>query len=454
MRRWDPLNDRQLAVLQRVAGGDDLHDSDSPTRQSADALRDRGLLDINRRGGWQATLTDAGAFYIEHGHHPDRPTNTDVAPSTSVSNRTPRGTRPRQTELEITAQQLIDRLQENAGVVTVVDPEAPTRAAWRRAIHAAKEDGLLPRGHHLRHRGRDTGDLRIELVKGEHPDARHWAPRLRVDVPNAIGQVHPLVAKLQRRPGRIFVTEASLNRALRILNTLLTEWERRGNSAELEDDAHGITMICGESRYGTQISEQREVVEQYPTSEELEQKKVYAWQRVQPTEREVGTGYLVLELKHEWKYSGRRRRWADRARWTLESKLTDVLAELEARAQLDEERRIAKLEEEARRQQDCEAAMATARFRFAEDVKIKALTEQVDGWEQAARIRAYCDALQAAQADANSDVTAWIEWARTYADRIDPLRRHTFQPGISEPRPQDLKPYLGRWSPYGPDARY
>ncbi|MFC5107516.1 hypothetical protein [Kibdelosporangium philippinense] len=233
----------------------------------------------------------------------------------------------------------------------------------------------------------------------------------------------------------------------------MTDWEQRGHSAEIEDDSHGVTMVIDKSRYSLQISEEFEVVEQYPTAEELTQKKTYVWQRVQPSEREVGTGRLVVELAHDWSYNGRRRRWADRARWTLDDKLPDVIAELEGRAQLDEERRIAKLDAEARRQRDWEAAMATARFRFAEDIRIQELTKQVSSWEHAAKIRAYCDVLEAAQSD-NTDATMWIEWARAYADRIDPLHRTTFQPEMLEPRPQDLKPYLGRWSPYGPNSGY
>ncbi|GAB3901835.1 hypothetical protein ACFQ1S_06740 [Kibdelosporangium lantanae] len=135
--------------------------------------------------------------------------------------------------------------------------------------------------------------------------------------------------------------------------------------------------------------------------------------------------------------------------------LPDILTELETRAQLDHERHLATLEKETRRRQEWEAATATARLRFAEDIKIKALNDQVTAWDNATRIRAYCDALQSATPnDDTMEVAEWVQWARRHADMIDPLSHSSFHPNIPEPYPSDLKPYLDDWSPYGPDNYY
>ncbi|MGI5180135.1 hypothetical protein ACQEVZ_27795 [Dactylosporangium sp. CA-152071] len=81
MQRWDPLNDRQLRLLQRIAAGDDLSGPDGVSdRRSGRALHDRGLLRVTRKGGtWQAHPTDAGRFYLEHGHHPDHPEHHELS---------------------------------------------------------------------------------------------------------------------------------------------------------------------------------------------------------------------------------------------------------------------------------------------------------------------------------------------------------------------------------------
>src|SRR5262245_4830588 len=75
MHPWSPLNDRQLALLPRIGSRTDPVTSDSPELAvTARALRDRGLVTMpKKKGRWQAEITDAGRFYLEHGHHPDRP---------------------------------------------------------------------------------------------------------------------------------------------------------------------------------------------------------------------------------------------------------------------------------------------------------------------------------------------------------------------------------------------
>ncbi len=75
MHPWSPLNDRQLALLTRIGDGSDPVTSDSPElAATARALKERGLITRPKQGGrWQAEITDAGRFYLEHGHHPDRP---------------------------------------------------------------------------------------------------------------------------------------------------------------------------------------------------------------------------------------------------------------------------------------------------------------------------------------------------------------------------------------------
>jgi hypothetical protein len=60
--RRSQLNDRQLALLQRVASGDDLATAANGDKRSASALHNRGLL-LVRRSPWGATITEAGRFY-------------------------------------------------------------------------------------------------------------------------------------------------------------------------------------------------------------------------------------------------------------------------------------------------------------------------------------------------------------------------------------------------------
>jgi hypothetical protein len=61
VQRWDPRNERQLLLLRRIAGGDDLSGPDGVRqRTSARAPQTRGLVDAGRKDGvWRAYATDA-----------------------------------------------------------------------------------------------------------------------------------------------------------------------------------------------------------------------------------------------------------------------------------------------------------------------------------------------------------------------------------------------------------
>ncbi len=87
MHPWFPSNDRQLALLTRIGDGPDPVTSDSPELAvTARALRDRGLVIMPRKKGrWQAEITEAGRFYLEHGHHPDRPELAPRKPRAAAS---------------------------------------------------------------------------------------------------------------------------------------------------------------------------------------------------------------------------------------------------------------------------------------------------------------------------------------------------------------------------------
>jgi hypothetical protein len=77
------------------------------------------------------------------------------------------------------------------------------------------------------------------------------------------------------------------------------------------------------------------------------------------------------------------------------------------------------------------------------------------GWKLAADIRAFCAAArgrcwqQTGASDAQQ-VEAWLTWATDYADAIDPLVGALRMPESPEPSPDELRPYLRGWNPYGP----
>lgn len=66
------LNERQRALLERLAAGEEPGAWAPGEWHSVYALRDRGLLTRSKSGGdVHVEVTEAGRFYLRHGRHPD-----------------------------------------------------------------------------------------------------------------------------------------------------------------------------------------------------------------------------------------------------------------------------------------------------------------------------------------------------------------------------------------------
>jgi hypothetical protein len=356
-----------------------------------------------------------------------------------------------------TADGLIRQLRAQ-GRVCVEDPSPAVRAAWRRAIHAAKEQGLVPQGHHLRHHGRDRGDLVVELMSGDHPGEKYWQERpAAISVPAELGEELPVVRELRRHPERLGVATASRPRALCLVQALAAEAQRRGHEVDVADgDSRGIVLRVRGRSYRLLMSEEYDTVD--APDVDLDDPKIYSWQRIPKRPRAVASGRLTLEIDGDsYRYRGRTRRWADRRRWRLDDKLGEVLSEVQARAELDEQAEIAAERVKAERRRQWEEAVDQARIHHVHANLVQALDEQVQNWNRAQSIRAYLAALEATAAPGErSDALAqWIEWIKDYVDLLDPLLPAPQPPRrVPDPRPEDLRPYLGRWSPYGPESAY
>ncbi|WP_330329124.1 hypothetical protein OHS33_04840 [Streptomyces sp. NBC_00536] len=130
---------------------------------------------------------------------------------------------------------------------------------------------------------------------------------------------------------------------------------------------------------------------------------------------------LVVELDHG--RSGRSGRWRDGKSRVLEDALGVILGEIEARAL--EDTRSRECEERARAEGEVRwrAAMQEARRRVVRDQLAEVLSEEAGRRQEAAVLRAYCDALERRLAEPGSGVDelalksarSWLEWAREMA---------------------------------------
>ncbi|GGK81786.1 hypothetical protein Sme01_62810 [Sphaerisporangium melleum] len=473
VQRWDKLNDRQRTVLQRIGKG--LEPVSAKTPELANtvyALRDRGLVTTPRKDGvWQAEITDTGRFYLDHGYHPDRPT---LGRASSVATPTPTtsGRRSLNRGPISVAEELLKRLQNDGGTVVIENPDEETRACYRRAIHAAKQHSLVPAGFQLRHTGRNGGDLIIRLLDDAHPDETDWN-RIRLGARDKVTDTGALVEMLRNHPEVLAVSESLMPRALELVRSLAEAARRRGHKLAMSKKrkTRGLYVQLATRHYPIAIKEEQDQVVREPEPEKGRRRPRYAWERIPVQYQLVPSGRLQVELTHS--QHGRRDHWTDTARSQVDSKVLEIIKEIEHRAEAEEQaalawkRRQEERDAEEERQKAAErarweAAVAQARGSAIDDYRNRTFADALGAWAAATEIREFCAALERASGDYQETgeamcLQSWVGWGRSLADRLDPVRNPSQLAQAdfdAEPAPDDLRPYLGDWSPYGPHKEY
>ncbi|MFI6910162.1 hypothetical protein ACIBKY_53555 [Nonomuraea sp. NPDC050394] len=455
------LNERQMATLRRIAEGESVTAKDSDLARTVYALRDRGLVSTPRSDGvWIAEVTEAGHFYLEHGYYRGAAALTSPTVS-SKGGRRPADLRP--PSPHVLAAELIKRLQNEGGTLHVRDPDEATRALHRRALDAAKRQGLIPEGFRLLHTGRDRGDLILRLEDAAHPDETDWN-RIRLSARDLITDPYELADWLREDRRSIDVTDATIGRALEVVRALAEDLLKLGHCIGISrrGKPRGLHAHARGHQYGLNIKEELDRVPHVYTEEELRSRKLYTWQRVTPEYDEVPSGRLRLELGE-----GRGLQcWADDKRSRLEDKIRAVVKEIERCAEADQQARLAREkaereradkwrlqeEERYRRETERQAARDEERAQAAdqarEEHRRRVFGQALEGWACAAAIREFClglEALAATLPAQGATIAQWVTWARAQADHMDALHTPSLLTEANfdiEPTPEDLYRYL------------
>jgi hypothetical protein len=478
MRRWEQLNERQLAVLRRVGSGEDLGASSmtGAFKVSAGALRDRGLLAISRRGGqWRASLTEAGRYYLDHGRHPDHPPapttasagggrsaprrhttvdNHEGGPAVPIkvrSKRQPRADMKVMAERRAAATDLVAQLASTR-IMRIAQLDEEAVGEWRRVVDFAKRHRLLPADTRIEKQRTHNGDLVLRLLDGVHANSRRDTPGglQPVPVPGELRLLHPVVAALRDDDGRLVMSESQRRRCLLVLHGLTSEAVSRGYGVQAHPvhrsqyrefydwktgrhfDGYSrregeLTIIVKGFEFTITIDEAS------PMAEDLDR-----------------SNRLYVEVIGEYQYACQHR-WTDGKRASVEGKLAAVLREIENRAAGAERCRLEMESEEADRQALRNLAIERARVRAARAHYANTLLAQANDWHTARRIRTYCDALEKELDHGVDDDTCtrstrkWLRWARDYAENLDPLNLLPVMPDLPDFKPDELKQYLDGW---------
>jgi hypothetical protein len=311
---------------------------------------------------------------------------------------------PGSTAPPASVQGLLDLLEKAGGSLQVLDPPEQVRAAWRRLIHTVRSGGHVPKGWHLVHRGRNSGDLVIELRRGRHPSKRYQpSVRSSVPVPELLVDPHPVIDGLRDQPSRLPESEENRSRTLLLLQELCDEAGSRGWVVRSGTDA--LLSV---------------VVDEQPIEVRVREESGARWAL-----------HLVLTVTDA---DGGVAEWKDYARKRLEDELRAILEDLRRRGRRLHDRREAAVRAgQLRLRQERERVVTAHRDQI--------LREQVGAWLLAEDVRSYCGDLLTAGMPLDDP---WLAWAYTYADGLDPLAD---PPGIPHDPPPSATVPAPRRSP-------
>ncbi|MGW0033966.1 hypothetical protein ACWDXD_29635 [Streptomyces sp. NPDC003314] len=147
--------------------------------------------------------------------------------------------------------------------------------------------------------------------------------------------------------------------------------------------------------------------------------------------------------------------WADTPDRPLEDQLAEIAQEVTLRGEAAERRRLDEIEATRQKRIRWEAVMDEARVQYAEAYRVRNFEAQKTAWRHAIRLAEYVSAVHTRveimpSGQARSEAETWIDWAAGRVEHLNPLNTLPRLPDIPEPRADDLRPFLGHWSPNGP----
>jgi len=292
-----------------------------------------------------------------------------------------------------------------------------------------------------------------------------------VEVPERLVRSHPVVEQIRRalaerrtdlygRRGltapyaapSVLVTPNAELRVMRLLHGLFKVLEARGHRVELKvssgyrgSDLYDLHVQVGEESVGLAVMEP---VTQRPhalSAEQASDQKRLGFYLARKHDY-VGTGRLSVAVGRGSCGSGRS--WRDGKRKRLEDLLGWVVLAVEDQARAAVAGRESAVAAEHARAQQRRRELELELGQRHQHALAEDLEAMVQPWSRAQTLRAFLRSVEGAiqRQDQTEAFSRWIGWARSYADRLDPLARPHEIAKVVEPDPTNIPEPTGGWS--------
>lgn len=456
------VNVRQLEVLKWIVEGCPGGVlADTTHKTTAKSLHRRRLAVVSRKGGvWKAEATDAGKYFVEHGQYPAGHWSIGAKRGLRSAAPPPPEAQRSRSRCRVTGrrpvEQLIADLVDAGGEMTVASDQD---GYWEGLASSANRYNKVPVGKVLTvQRG---GTWKERVIRLEDPPAWMTTNLDPVPVADQLHAPHPTVKALRDQRDGLPMSGETRARALRILDAIAKTSVARGYGIDAPPVEPGYRYPKGHLRVTIRghantvdIDELSTMVSHEPTAKELRDKARYAWTSI-PTHDHVPSGRLRLKLLGGW--AVRQDNFVDAKTISLEDRLPIFLQEIELRAASEEDRARRAEREREERQREWDRVHEAAKIEAREEHRAKALIRQVEQWKQANEVDAYVRAMaariEALEGEERTAAMEWLDWARGFRARIDPLGRRLAMPPDPTLTADALAPFMRGLSPYGPATR-
>ncbi|WP_408993584.1 hypothetical protein [Streptomyces sp. 1268] len=448
------LNERQHAVLSWVGQGcPSGFWPDSAYKVSAQALQSRGLIKVTkRRRQWDAKLTDKGQLYLTacvtgpKGAGGEMPGAAGAAVLSPQIRPVPRSRTTNYTD------QLLEELAANNNHLVKAIGSGPHAVNWASRISAARQSGKIPRTQELRGKHTYHG-YEIKLV-----DIPAWrlTELTPITVRARLTKPHPVVAALQKHPQRMGLTESVYNRALRLIQALVTAVESKGYTTTLgptpdtppprhrRQAAPHFTITAQDESIDVLVLQEQDHSKHVPTDKERADAEKHTWMRI-PRFDYTPADRLRFILRGGNPHRGSE--WADLDTRPLEDQLAEIAHEVALRSEAAEHSRHADEQARETAQQNRENALRLAHAAHTHAYRVQHLGTQTDAWHEAKRLAEFVtavrdDAASLAPGQEKTEIEEWLAFADAHLQQLTKAASAPKLPTPPHPSRADLEPYL------------
>jgi len=297
---------------------------------------------------------------------------------------------------------------------------------------------LNKRGHILEET-KELQDVAGYIASEMHPENQITVPDALVDPLPVVEKTakslraagadnHGMVRPRAKRCLDIRVGKESIERAERIMDTLLKALDVRGIELIHDEEGEGGTqLIVDGETFGFHLEEKARREKYQPTAAEqkkLDEDSYYRYRL--PDDRFFPSGKLSLKLDIRWWGRGLRGTWSDGKRQRVENCLNKFIATAYKAAAQKKSARIKRERDERERAEEQRRREILRRQIEQEQKRVDALTAQAKLWQEAQQLRAYVQAARSAgyyslpAITGGRNIEEWCAWALEQANRLDP----------------------------------